>query len=103
RKKERRTKILLQGGILIAVLAVVAIVALVIVNSVRPPAAGPLNMASDGIQLGAGMVATPTPGIEPGGEPVANDPEEGVLDIRIYVDYLCPFCNVFEETNGAYL
>jgi protein-disulfide isomerase len=103
RKKERRTKLLLQGSILVAVIAVVAVVALVIINSVRPPSPGPLNMASDGIHLSAGMVATPTPGLEPGATPIVHEAEEGVLDIRVYVDYLCPFCNLFEETNGAYL
>ena len=102
-KKEKRTKLLLQGGILVAVLAVVAVVALVIVNSVRPPSPGPLNMASDGVQVNAGKVVTPTPALQPGELPVANDAQEGKLDIRIYVDYLCPFCKLMEDTNGEYI
>ena len=52
KKKERRNRFLLQGGIVVGALAIVAIVGLVIVNSVKPEGPGPLNMASDGIQIG---------------------------------------------------
>ena len=105
KKKDRRTKIILQGSIVLASLAIVAVVALVIVNSVRPAGPGPLNMASDGIQLTQGAVATETPALEPGDDPVPNvrDEESGVIDIQMYVDYLCPICGAFEATNGEYI
>ncbi len=103
KKKDRRTKFILQGSIIVASLAIIAIIALVIVNSVKPAGPGPANMASDGIQFSQGFVATETPALEPGEEPTANDVESGVLNIQMYVDYLCPFCGAFEATNGEYL
>lgn len=105
KKKDRRTKFLLQGGIIVVSLAVIAIVALVIVNSIKPVGPGPLNMASDGIQLTQGAIATETPALQPNEAPVPNvrDEASGVLDIQMYVDYLCPICGDFEKTNGDYI
>lgn len=105
KKKDRRTRLLLQGGILLASLAIVAVVALVIVNSIKPVGPGPLNMASDGIQLSQGFVATETPALKPSDEPIPNDRDEasGVLDIQMYVDYLCPICKAFEQANSEYI
>jgi len=105
RKKDRRTKFILQGSIIVASLAIIAIIALVIVNSVRPVGPGPKNMASDGIQISQGAIATETPAIKAGGKPVANvrDEEKDTLDIQMYVDYLCPICGDFEATNGEYI
>ncbi len=105
KKKDRRTKWILQGGIILASLAVIAIVTLVIINSVKPAGPGPRNMASDGIQINEGFIATETPAIQPGDEPVPNvrDEDAGVLDIQIFVDYLCPICGQFEATNGDYI
>ncbi len=105
KKKDRRTKVLLQGGIILASLAIIAVVALVIMNSIRPVGPGPLNMASDGIQISQGFIATETPALESGDEPVPNvrDEEAGVLDIQMYVDYLCPVCKAFEDANGEYI
>ncbi len=105
KKKDRRTKVLLQGGIILATLAILAVVALVIMNSIKPVGPGPLNMASDGIQIGQGFVATETPALEAGEEPVPNvrDEAAGVLDIQMYVDYLCPVCKAFEDASGEYI
>lgn len=105
KKKDRRTKFILQGSIIVASLAIVAIVAVVIIASVRPVGPGPLNMASDGIQLSQGAVATETPALAAGMDPIPNerDEESGVLDIQMYVDYLCPFCAQFEATNSDYI
>lgn len=105
KKRDRRTKFILQGSIIVASLAIVAIVAVVIIASVRPVGPGPLNMASDGIQLSQGAVATETPALAAGMDPIPNerDEESGVLDIQMYVDYLCPFCAQFEATNSDYI
>ena len=100
-KKERRTRLLLQGGVALAAVAIIAVIALVLVNSVRPEGPGPRNMASDGIRIGEGLVAVPTPALAPDDRPVtseANPP--GVVDIQIFVDYLCPICGEFEAENG---
>jgi protein-disulfide isomerase len=105
KKKDRRTKILVQGGVILASLAIIAVVAVVIVNSIRPAGPGPANMASDGIQLTQGFIATETPALQSDEEPVPNvrDEAAGTLDIQMYVDYLCPICGQFEETNGEYI
>lgn len=105
KKKERRTKVILQGSIILASLAIIAIVALVIVNSIKPVGPGPANMASDGIQLSQGAIATETRALKAGADPIANvrDEDAGILDIQMYVDYLCPICGQFEATNGEYI
>ncbi|MDJ0336045.1 thioredoxin domain-containing protein [Salinibacterium sp. G-O1] len=105
KKKDRRTKVLLQGGIIFASLAIVAIIALVIVNSVRPVGPGPRNMASDGILISEGFVAAESAALKSDDEPIPNERDEasGALAIQMYVDYLCPICGDFEATNGEYI
>jgi len=105
KKKDRRTRALLQGGIILGSLAIVAIIALVLVNSIRPAGPGPANMASDGIQIKQGGLATTTPALASDAAPVPNkrDSGSGVLTIQLYVDYLCPFCGQFEKTNADYI
>ena len=101
KKRERRTRWLLQGGIALAAVAIIAVVALVIVNSIKPEGNGPRNMASDGIKIAEGLAVVQTPGLGPSAEPVpsaANAP--GVVDITIWIDYLCPLCGEFEAENG---
>lgn len=103
KKKDKRTRLLLQGGIIVAAIAIIAIVAVVIVNGNKPAGPGPLNMASDGIQINQGYVATETPALKAGEDPVPNERAEGELNITMFVDYLCPICGQFESTNGEYI
>lgn len=102
-KKDRRTRLILQGSIVLGLVAIVAIVALVLVNSVGPSGPGPKNMASDGIQLNQGAIATETAALKAGQDPKPNAQVAGTLDIQMYVDYLCPYCGQFEATNGDYI
>lgn len=102
KKKDRRSKALLQGSLLVVVIAIATVVALVIINSVRPPSPGPLNMLSDGIKIEQGFKAVATPALQPDAKPVAaktNAPD--VINIQIYIDYQCPVCGQFEKTNAA--
>ena len=100
-KKERRNRALLQGGLIIVALGIVAVVTLIIISSIRPPARGPLNMASDGIVIGQEFTAESTPALEAGEEPVRSTPaEDDPIAIEVYLDYQCPFCRDFEETNA---
>jgi protein-disulfide isomerase len=100
-KKDKRNRWLLQGGIAVAVIAVVAVVGLTINASVKPAGPGPANMASDGVVLGIGMVAQPTDALPAGAEIVPTAATPGVVDIRIYQDYLCPYCGDFDRTNAS--
>lgn len=100
-KRERRNRLLLWSGIALGAVAIIGIVALIIVNSIRPPAPGPANMASDGLKIGQNFEAVRTAALQPEATPVANEPNEaGVVDIQLYVDYLCPYCGDFEATNA---
>ena len=105
KKKDRRTKVIVQGSIILASVAIIAIIALIVVNSIKPAGPGPANMASDGIQLSQGAIATQMPGLKSGADPIPNTRDEasGTLDIQMYVDYLCPICGQFEATNGDYI
>ena len=105
KKKDKRTKLFLQGGVGLALIAIVAVIALVLVNSNKPVGPGPQNFASDGIQLSQGFIATPTAALDADADPIPSvvDEESGVLDIQMYVDYLCPICGAFEQANGEYI
>ncbi|GAA1771631.1 DsbA family protein [Agromyces humatus] len=105
KKRERRNRWLIQGGVIVAVLAVAGLVAGLIFNNVRPAGPGPANMASDGIVLtGAEGVVTPveTPALKAGATPTAtvHDETGTVANIVTYIDYLCPYCGDFESTNA---
>lgn len=102
RRKERRTRFFVQSAVIIAAIAIVAVVFLVVTSSIRPPSAGPSNMASDGILIGQDLVAVSTPAIAAGELPTPNvrDETSGVISIQIFLDYMCPVCGAFEQTNG---
>ncbi|KQO63023.1 DsbA family protein [Curtobacterium sp. Leaf261] len=103
-QRKRRNRWFLQGGIGIAVLAAAAIVTLVVVNSVQPAGPGPKNMASDGILLqgnGSSISAVETAAVKADGEPTATSTaaHADTVNIVVYEDYLCPYCNQFETSN----
>ncbi|WP_374947184.1 DsbA family protein [Agreia sp.] len=102
RKKDLRNRIFLFGGLGVVVIAIGVAVTLIIVSAIKPAGAGPLNMASDGLTVGEGFVAATTPALAAGDEPTVPTPDysTGVVDIQVYVDYLCPFCGQFESTNA---
>ncbi|MFU8946163.1 DsbA family protein [Mycetocola zhadangensis] len=103
RKRDLRNKIFLQGGLVLVIVAVVAGIAFVITSAIRPPTAGPSNMASDGIVVGQELKAAQTSAIPAGSDPVPTEIDDNVPNIRIYVDYLCPICGEFEQANSEQL
>lgn len=102
KKKDRRSRVILQGSLAVLVIAIVAVVGLVLVDSVRPPSPGPLNMLSDGVKIGEGFTAVPTAALQPDASPVPNSTNApNVIALRLYIDYQCPACGAFEATNAA--
>ena len=98
---EKRNKTFLQVGLVVIVAAVVGIVVLAL--STSPQTQSGLNPSkvaifnNGGIKVGTELkaftkTATPTPSATPGAKAVPN--------IRIYLDYQCPFCQGFEQANG---
>ncbi|MGR2753662.1 DsbA family protein [Agromyces arachidis] len=105
RKKERRNRFLIQGGVVVAIVAIAALVYGMIAANMPTDGPGPRNMASDGILLVGGengIEAVETPAIPAGGDPTPTEPDESgtVANIVVYVDYLCPYCGQFEQTNS---
>jgi protein-disulfide isomerase len=103
RKRDLRNKIFLQGGLVLVIVAVVAGIAFVIASAIRPPTAGPGNMASGGVVVGQQLAAVRTDALPAGADAVATKIDPNVPNIRIYVDYLCPICGQFEKANSEQL
>jgi len=105
KRREKRNRIFIQGGIIVAVVAAVAVVALVIVNSTTTSSVNPKNMASNGVLFtGDSGAVTPvsTKALKVGADPVATDTGKLASKVNIvtYIDYACPVCKGFEQTNA---
>jgi protein-disulfide isomerase len=98
--REKRNRVFVQLGLGVLALAVIGALAAVILTAFKPAGPGPLNMQSDGIKISTGNVAVTTPANPSDASPVASPPNAaGVVDITLYVDYLCPICGQFEVAN----
>jgi protein-disulfide isomerase len=100
--REKRNRLFIQLSLGVTAVTVIGVLAAVILAGFQPAGPGPLNMQSDGIKIGGGNVAVQTPALEPDSSPVATpeNPDE-VVEIALWVDYLCPICRQFEEANSA--
>lgn len=102
--RDKRVRFFTQFGLVAAAVTVIAILAVVIMEGTKPAGPGPLNMASDGIKIGAEYKAVKTEALPAEAEPVATPANAaGVVDITLFVDYLCPICGEFEKTNAEVL
>ncbi|ROP74191.1 thioredoxin domain-containing protein [Curtobacterium sp. PhB115] len=106
RRRKRRNKWFLQGGIGLGIVAIAAIIAIVVVNVNNQPAvsaAGPKNMATGAIQFtGESGDVTPvtTKAVSAKGTPsaVPTSNSDGAVAVTEYVDWACPVCKQFEAT-----
>lgn len=102
--RDKRVRFFTQAGLAVAALTVIAILTMVIMEGTKPAGPGPLNMASDGIKIGAEYKAVRTEALPAESKPVATPANAaGVVDITLFVDYLCPICGEFESVNGQAL
>lgn len=112
-EKKKRTRRRIAGWITagVSVLAVVAIASFVVysnnANKMEVSASSASNMKTDGVILTSPTDVVKNTGYNlKSGKPVSSKDElknSKVPNIEIYVDYACPHCAEFEETNSAYL
>jgi protein-disulfide isomerase len=101
KRRQRGTRLGLQIGLGVVLLAAATIVTLVLVDSVKPAGPGPSTMSQGGITLGEGLKpVTASSSASPSASATAG---AGTVRITLYVDYLCPTCGEFEQANGDYI
>ncbi|KQM15732.1 thioredoxin domain-containing protein [Plantibacter sp. VKM Ac-2880] len=115
KRRDRRNRVLLQGGIVLGALAIVAAVAIIIVTSIKPAGPVPTAAQNDGFTVGAGLQLVGAPADAPTPTPTATDAAEPApaetpaatetptaegVEISVYQDFLCPYCGQFETTNA---
>lgn len=106
KKREKRNRLYIQGGVVLGIIAVLAVVGLVLTQSLKPAGPGPANMASGGAIFGKDLKVVTGPALDDqSADRVAPkvDREKLPLDVSVYVDYMCPACGSFEQQNGAML
>jgi len=105
KKREKRNRLFLQGGVVLGVLAILAVVALILTQSMKPAGPGPENMASGGVTFTKDLKVVPTAGLAEGAnrKAPAVDRSKLPLDMTLFVDYMCPACGNFEQTYGTML
>ena len=106
KKREKRNRLYIQGGVVVGVLAILAIVGLVLSQNLKPAGPGPLNMMSGGVTFTKDLKVVPTDRLEdPAAARVAPEADRTKLplDVTVYVDYMCPACGAFEQQHGTML
>ena len=105
KKREKRNRLFLQGGIALVIIAVLGVVALVLSQSMKPAGPGPLNMISGGVTFSKDLEVVKTKALQDGETRKAPEQDwtKSPVDITIYVDYMCPACGTFEQQNGDML
>lgn len=105
KKREKRNRLLLQGGIVAVVVAVLAIVGIVLSQTMKPAGPGPENMISGGVTFTENLEVVATPALKDGEQRAARDVDfdASPVDVMVFVDYMCPACGVFEQTYGTML
>ncbi|EKU48881.1 DsbA family protein [Brevibacterium casei] len=106
-KKEKTAKIILYSGIGVVVVAVAVIVTLLVVQSARP-ANPPANYVAGGVSLAKGGTVVQPMNMPEGEEsslptPAEAGVKENAATVTVFVDFQCPACRAFEETNASTL
>jgi protein-disulfide isomerase len=102
RTRRRRTTVLGVGALVLGTVAVVTVVAVVVGQAADPDGPGPRNAVSDGVVLRGDhgeVVADRSGPVPPARTPTPTRQRDGVVDITVYADYMCPYCNQFETAQ----
>ena len=130
-KKEKRNSWMIRGGVVVAALVIIAIIALVVINTnkanepVAETGSVPANAnAYGGVTVGKGEVviaptttektvdindvppmptAAPTSVTDPGAIGIAASASGKPAQVVVYLDFMCPACNGFEQNYGPAL
>ena len=100
---EKRNKIAIQVGVIVGVLAIVGVIVFALSTSPKvttgltPTKVGIFN--TGGVKVGTDLKAFTTTST-PTATPTPGATTSAVPNIRIYLDYQCPFCQGFEQANG---
>ncbi|QIK84353.1 thioredoxin domain-containing protein [Sanguibacter sp. HDW7] len=94
--REKRVKTITIAVFGVAVLALVAAIVWAVIAS------RPTKLPEPGA-LATPSVVAESGGISLGKDGVAGTSNEGAPVVDVYLDYMCPWCGVFEETNSSLL
>ncbi|TGD11772.1 thioredoxin domain-containing protein [Brevibacterium sp. S111] len=106
-KKEKTAKTVLYVGIGVVIVAVLAVVGVLVFQQSKP-AANPENYIADGITVGKDE-ALVQPLKMPEGEssdlpaPSEAGAKKDAATVTVYLDFQCPGCQAFEQTNSSML
>ncbi|GAA1616745.1 MULTISPECIES: DsbA family protein [Brevibacterium] len=106
-KKEKTAKTILYSGIGVVVVAVAVIVTLLIVQQAQP-AVSPANYVAGGVNVARDNTVVQPMNMPEGEEsslPTAADSgvKENAATVTAYIDFQCPACKAFEDTNTEML
>lgn len=102
-KRDKRNKLLLQGGIGVGIVAVIGVIVLVFASFTRPAVASPANMASDGAVVGSELKVLSTPSLPADAARIPTETTPQKPNVRVFLDYMCPYCGQFEQANAEML
>jgi protein-disulfide isomerase len=97
KKGDKRNRILIQIGIVTSVLVASGAIAFAVFSASTQSQAVPVNASfNDGVKVGSGLKVY-TPEFTP---PMT---QTNPVEIKIYIDYQCPICAIFELPNSEQL
>ena len=97
KKGDKRNRILIQIGIVTSVLVASGAIAFAVFSASTQSQAVPVNASfNDGVKVGSGLKVY-TPAFTP---PMT---QTNPVEIKIYIDYQCPICAIFELPNSEQL